>query len=176
MIYLKHCVLNMGNGQMINYFGSLSRRANKAMKQYIEEEKSESEIQRFNKIKALIDQNNGNISKFPAVQELFEYNIFPELNGLNRLIESAKNREETDLYKIGRKGVLEYIIICVENEPVNGDYFTHEHKQLMVKSGEILNKSGGIKDMTDNLVWSFIPERYKGEIDKFWDGIGEWQT
>jgi hypothetical protein len=127
--------------------------ANEAMKQYLKEEKSESENQRFNKIKTLIDENNGDISKFPAVQELFEYNIFPELNGLNRLIECAKLRGETDLYKIGRRGILEYIIQCVENEPVNGNYFTQDNKQLMVESGKILNKSGGIQDMIWRMIW-----------------------
>jgi hypothetical protein len=148
--------------------------ANKAMKEYLKKEKTESEIKIFSKIKALIDANNGDISKFPAVQELFEYNIFPELNGLIYYIKCDEERGETDLYKIGRKGILEYIITCVENEPINGDYYTRENKQVMIKSGENLNKSGGMTDMQDDLVWSFIPKRYKGEIDRFWDGIGEW--
>lgn len=152
--------------------------ANKAMTEYIGTEKSESEIKIFSKIKALIDSNNGDISKFPAVQELFEYNIFPELNGLNHYIKCAQARGKTDLYKIGRKGILEYIIKCVENEPINGDYYTQENKQMMVKCGEILYKSGGMDNMRDDLVWSFIPKRYRGEIEMFWSlaGIGEWKA
>jgi hypothetical protein len=148
--------------------------ANKSMKEYLEKEKSDFEIKIFSKIKALIDSNDGDISRFPAVQELFEYNIFNELNGLIYYIKCAEDRGETDLYKIGRKGMLEYIITCVENEPVNGDYDTQENKQVIIKSGEALNKSGGMNDMMDDLVWSFIPKRYKREIDMRWSGIGEW--
>ena len=91
---------------------------------------------------------------------------------MKKQIGYAEDRGETDYYKIGRKGILEYTVTCVENEPVNGDYFTQENKQLVVKSGELLNKSDG---MRDDLVWSFIPKRYKGEIDRFWDGLGDWQ-
>ncbi len=95
---------------------------------------------------------------------------------MNHYIKCAQDRGETDLYKIGRKGMLEYIITCVENDPVDGDYYTREHKQVMVKSGETLYKSGGMNDMRDNLVWSFIPKRYRREIDIFWNGIGEWKA
>ena len=153
----------------------VTRRANKAMKEYLDKKKSDSEIQIFSKIKAIIDSNNGDISKYPAIQELFEFDIFNELNGLIFYIKCAEDRGpkgEDDLYKIGRKGILEYIITCVENDPINGDYFTPENKQLMIKSGQSLYKSGGIDDMKDNLVWSFIPKRYGREIDQFWNGIG----
>jgi hypothetical protein len=150
--------------------------ATEAMKEYLEQKKSESEVRTFSKIKALVDSNNGDISKFPAVQELFEYNIFPELNGLNRYIKYAQDHGKPDLYKIGRKGILEYIIACVENDPVNGDYHTPENKQLMIRSGQTLYKSGGMRDMKDGLVWSFIPKRYRREIDMYWDGIGEWRA
>lgn len=42
------------------------------------------------------------------------------------------------------------------------------------EAGEMLNASGGLKDMQDPLLWSFIPQNVKRLVDFAFDGIGEW--
>lgn len=42
------------------------------------------------------------------------------------------------------------------------------------KAGEMLFASGGMRDMHDPLLWSFIPRSMSRTIDIIWNDIGEW--
>ena len=44
------------------------------------------------------------------------------------------------------------------------------------KAGEMLFASGGMADMTDSLLWSFIPKILNRTIDYSWHGIGDWKS
>jgi hypothetical protein len=102
-----------------------------------------------------------------ASQELKHFNIIPEYSALRK-----KNNKNS--FDIGRMKILEYIINCVKNDPINGDYYNKENGQLIIDAGNELNKDGGERSMRDPLVWSFIPKRYHREIDNYWSGIGSW--
>lgn len=131
----------------------------------------------FNISSKIIDKiDPNNIWKYPAIFELFEYNVFKEYDGLLRLIGIANNQGEKNLYKIARLKILKYLITCVENEPMNGDYVGLQNQQLIREAGELLYKYGGIRYMRDRLVWLFIPNRYHYMIYMVWNGIGEWQA
>ena len=112
-----------------------------------------------------------------AYKEAIEYNVFREHTALENIIKDPvfESRDEKDkLYKKARYNILDYIITCVTNDKENGDYCSKENMDKLKEAGEMLYKEGGMKSMHDNLVWSFIPERYHREIDTCWDGIGEW--
>ena len=102
-----------------------------------------------------------------ASQELKHFNIIPEYDALRK-----KNNKNS--FDIGRMKILEYIINCVKNDPINGDYYNKDNAKLMIEAGNELNKDGGERSMRDLLVWSFIPKRYHREIDNYWSGIGSW--
>lgn len=102
-----------------------------------------------------------------ASQELKHFNIIPEYSALRK-----KNNKNS--FDIGRMKILEYIINCVKNDPINGDYYNKENATLIREAGNELNKDGGERSMREPLVWSFIPKRYHREIDNYWSGIGSW--
>ncbi len=102
-----------------------------------------------------------------ASQELKHFNIIPEYDALRK-----KNNKNS--FDIGSMKILEYIINCVKNDPINGDYYNKDNAKLMIEAGNELNKDGGERSMRDLLVWSFIPKRYHREIDNYWSGIGSW--
>ncbi len=104
-----------------------------------------------------------------ASQELKHFNIIPEYNALRK-----KNNKNS--FDIGRMKILEYIINCVKNDPINGDYCNKDNGKLIIDAGNELNKDGGERSMRDLLVWSFIPKRYHREIDNYWNGIGNWMS
>lgn len=115
------------------------------------------------------------IREVTAKEELVEYNIISEYNGLEKLL--SKDLEPKDrLYKSARFNILKYIITCVEHDPERGNYYSEENEALMRKAGEQLYEEGGMSSMHDTLVWSFIPKRYHSEISSIWDGIGGWQN
>lgn len=112
---------------------------------------------------------------YAALKEAVQYNLFKEYNGLNKLINRAKelNRPE-DKYKIARSLIYGYIIECIRKDPHNGDYYNEQNHQNLKKGGQILYDTEGMRGMHDDLLWSFIPKRYRREIDIAWNGIGEW--
>jgi hypothetical protein len=101
-----------------------------------------------------------------ASQELKHFNIIPEYHSLRQI-------EEKTSFELARMNILQYIITCVKNDPINGDYYNKENGNLIIEAGKLLNKTN---DMRDLLVWSFIPNRYHREIDNYWDGIGNWMS
>ena len=44
------------------------------------------------------------------------------------------------------------------------------------ESGEALNRLGGMTDMTDNLIWSFIPRSLHRQIEACWNGVGQFKA
>jgi hypothetical protein len=115
----------------------------------------------------------GNTKYLNATEELEEYNIVSEFNGLEKFLKmdlDPKNR----LYKQARYNILKYIITCVKNDPECGDYYDDENEKILREAGEMLYKEGGMQSMHDELVWSFIPKRYRRNVDLAWNGIGEW--
>jgi len=111
-----------------------------------------------------------------AALELFEFNIFKEYDALKRLVGVDEARGKIkDAYKIARMKIFEYILNCVKDDPIEGDYYNEENIQLLKDAGKMLYDSKGMKGMYDEMLWSFIPDRYRRPIDMAWDGIGEWQ-
>ena len=121
-------------------------------------------------VKMMEDSERG----LTASQELKHFNIIPEYSALRK-----KNNKNS--FDIGRMKILEYIINCVKNDPINGDYYNNIHlvninAKIMIEAGNELNKDGGERSMRELLVWSFIPKRYHREIDNYWSGIGSWMS
>jgi hypothetical protein len=103
-----------------------------------------------------------------AFDEAVDYNIFREYNAIK------KNKSyEKSKYSHGLMLMLEYIINCVKNDKENGDYYSEENNKIAKKGGQLLYESGGIETMHEVLL-TWIPKRYRNEIDVKWSGIGEW--
>jgi hypothetical protein len=112
-----------------------------------------------------------------AYREAIEYNVFREHTALQNIIKdpSFESLDEKDkLYKQARCNILEYIVASVTKDPENGDHYDATNTKKLREAGEMLYKEGGMQSMHDNLVWSFIPQRYHREIDMCWSGVGEW--
>jgi hypothetical protein len=72
-----------------------------------------------------------------ASQELKHFNIIPEYHSLRQI-------EEKTSFELARMNILQYIITCVKNDPINGDYYNKESidTQLLDKANVItLNNS-----------------------------------
>lgn len=69
------------------------------------------------------------------------------------------------------KALLPFEIELTDNKILE-DY----DRDSIVLAGRILFESEGMRGMRDRLLWSFIPKRLYGLIDKLWNGIGEWQA
>jgi hypothetical protein len=103
-----------------------------------------------------------------AFDEAVDYNIFREYNAIK------KNKSyEKSKYSHGLMLMLEYIINCVKNDKENGDYYSEENNKIAINGGQLLYESGGIETMHEVLL-TWIPKRYRNEIDVKWSGIGEW--
>ncbi len=103
-----------------------------------------------------------------ALDEAVEYNIFREYNGIK------KNKSyEKSKYSHGLMLILEYVINCVNNDKEKGDYYSKENDEIAKKGGRLLYESGNIETMHEVLL-TWIPKRYRSEINLKWDGIGEW--
>lgn len=117
--------------------------------------------------------------KNAAAKEAIHYNIFAEYNAMKKMIDNgiiSLDKGNDHKYKIGRFLTLKYIITCVKNDPDNGDYYDPENVSQLKKAGRLLYEADGMNGMHDGLVWSFIPKRYRREIDMAWNGIGEWKS
>jgi hypothetical protein len=120
----------------------------------------------FEEFEKIIGMGEKNKSAF---DEAVEFNIFREYNG----IKQNKSYEKSN-YSHGLMLMLEYVINCVKNDKENGDYYSEENNDIAIKGGKLLYESGGIDTMHEVLL-TWIPKRYRREIDMKWDGIGEWQ-
>jgi hypothetical protein len=107
-----------------------------------------------------------------ASQELKEFNIIKEFNGLKKLLQQEDVPRKN--YKQARYNILLYIINSVKYDHINGDYYDKDNNQLVIDAGHLLYNFDGMRGMDDELVWSFIPKRYHNDINYLWNGIGEW--
>lgn len=116
---------------------------------------------------------NPNMGMNRAALELFEFNIFEEYDALKQFVKANGTK---DMYKIARMKIFEYILNCVKSDPMDGETESCEKNiQLLKDAGKMLYESEGMDGMYDDLLWSFIPDRYHRSIDMAWDGIGLWQ-
>ena len=108
-----------------------------------------------------------------------------ELIELNTMLEMTRLSEFLDLdseYKLHRKAeynMLKYIAVCVEHDPLRGDYYDESNRQLVVDAGRMLNDAGGLdlmRSYSNGWISAFIPKRYRREIDLYWDDIGDWRS
>lgn len=106
-----------------------------------------------------------------AKDELDDYSIITQFYKLKESLENPSNNIE---YNRALYNILKYIKKCTKKDPINGDYYCEKSTKLIKEAGELLNKKGGINGMNDVYIWSFIPKRYRNEINYMWDGIGEW--
>ena len=102
-----------------------------------------------------------------AARELVDMNIMTEFIALKKRIDTHS------AYDQARYLVLDCIVTCVLKDRDQGDYIDDEIIQKLRKAGSILNDH---EDMNDPLIWSFIPRRYYGMFNHFWDGIGSWRA
>lgn len=107
-----------------------------------------------------------------ASQELKDFNIIREFSGLRDML--RKDNIPDKNYKQARYNILLYIINNVKHDHINGDYYDEDNNQLVIDAGHLLYKYDGMQGMYDNLVWDFIPKRYRNDINYLWNGIGEW--
>ena len=110
--------------------------------------------------------------KMTAKEELDGYNIKREYEAIKRYHD--KNKSFQNKTQEARYKLLKYIITCTAHDPINGDYYDKENIKLIKEAGKLLYESTA--GMNDPLFWSFVPRRYKREIDMFWDGIGDWKS
>ena len=105
-----------------------------------------------------------------ALIEACEYNVFSEYGALDRFdTYNEFGKCKNMLYDKARYCILKYIIECVRNDPINGDYYEKSNSNLMKEAGELLNKTGDYDAMGDGLFWSFVPKRYHREIEVCWE-------
>ena len=102
-----------------------------------------------------------------AKDELDEFNITREHERLTKI-----KGEMLEIDK-GIKLLCEYIMKCVEEDPINGDYYSEENMEKAKRAGEYLNKYDGTSMMEDTLE-AWVPKRYRNEISHAWNGIGNW--
>ena len=121
-----------------------------------------------------LDELRSRIPQKSAKEELDQYNILKEYDAIKKISEA--NGGFGSKYQEGRFKVLEYIINCATNEPINGDYFDPKNNQILKEAGKLLYEDSGMDGMHDRLVWAFVPKRYKGDINYMWNGIGDWSA
>lgn len=113
-----------------------------------------------------------------AYIEAVAYNVYGQYNKLCYTINhhdfKTKYKYKKQLFKLGHKKILEYIIRCVKNDLDFGNFYSEENEAIMRQAGQYLWESGGEKAMHNKKIWRCIPQRYHREIDYFWSGIGTW--
>lgn len=96
--------------------------------------------------------------------EAAKRNLYTEIAGLCQL-------ENLGSFSQARK----VLFLAVGEAIEHGSNYPESVKEKIRKAGEMLNESGGFIDMSDYLVWSFIPKSLHREIELHWDGIGDWK-
>jgi hypothetical protein len=106
----------------------------------------------------------------PIIFEAMEYNIYTEYMAMTK---NFKKGISNGTFEQGFYKVLEFMINCIIADPINGNYYEQQNSDLLKEGGRLLNITG---DMEDDLVWYFVPNKFKRDIDVSWDGIGGWQS
>jgi hypothetical protein len=116
-----------------------------------------------------------NTQRLTAQKELDVWNIKQEYKAIHNFYidrgKIFKNKYEEARYKI-----LKWIITCATNDTEEGDLISEKNDEMLKDAGKLLYEFDGMKGMHDNLVWDFVPTRYRRNNDCVWDGIGEWSS
>ena len=68
-----------------------------------------------------------------------------------------------------------YLINCVKADPKNCDYYDEHNVKIMKKAGTLFNAVGG-RDYMMDMLYAYVPKRYRRDVDQLWDGIGGWRA
>jgi hypothetical protein len=134
------------------------------------------------KAKAKLRANNSEETIETFEQEALKYNVLNEYEALK------KREEDLNNYDKARYLILRGIVKMVKFDPIDGDmkenmspedieYWANLKKDIK-EGGKLLYQEGGMSNicgMHDELVWAFIPQRIKRDVDILWNGIGEWK-
>ena len=123
----------------------------------------------FNRLKTICKEKK----RATAKEELIQYNIIKEYNGIHKFYK-LRGGEFNNKYEEARYKILKWIITCATYDPENGDYSNDKNDELVKDAGKLLYEYDKMEGMRDDLVWSFIPKRYRRNIDYLWNGIGDW--
>ncbi len=113
-------------------------------------------------------QSNDKRMTYFLRKEAIRKNLYIELSAL---IGFQKQSSHIDEFSLGRKLLFNAIAKSIEY----GDDTPESVVNEIVESGNLLNKSGGLRNMEDDLIWLFIPNLLHREIELMWFGIGEWK-
>ncbi len=128
-------------------------------------------------LEALSDSKNYLFSKEQL--HSFYKTVYQDLSlfsSMCRELEGIKNRKsDISAYAIARKTLYRALVeLYIENEFIDNIREQELHLEI-IKAGQILWDSEGMKGMKDYLLWSFIPDSQKSLIDILWHGIGDWR-
>jgi hypothetical protein len=102
-----------------------------------------------------------------AQDELYEFNIVNKYNRLEKIKDKLNNYDKA-VYII-----CEVLIDNVNHDKHNGDYYSEKNNSKIKEAGKLLYSYDGNSVMRD-VLFAWIPKRYRREIEYLWDGIGEW--
>ena len=107
------------------------------------------------------------------ITEAIEMNFFEELYALRQ------RDKDGDIGSFGKGRLALFDAVAkafeIDRLEVITDYSFESVRMDIRKAGEMLNESGGMKDMLDPLIFFFLPKGIHGIISAFWHGIGEFQ-
>jgi hypothetical protein len=111
-----------------------------------------------------------------AIQEIGSgtpqsWNVEREYMAIQRLVDSRGGYASK--FEEGFHKVLKYILNNAYHDPQNGDWWDEKNNRLIRQAGILLHQESA---MWDSLLWSFVPDRYRRNINLLWDGIGEWRA
>lgn len=111
-----------------------------------------------------------------ALHEALNTELFQEYKALTYMARQLGMREGT--FTKGRRLLYKAIVERIEKDPVHGELSAgvdlKNNEKLIREAGCVLNGERGLHDMKDVLVFHFIPKRYHSDINRIWNGIGEW--
>ena len=103
-----------------------------------------------------------------AEEELVGWNIYHTYEVLSK--KNGKTMRDLALLFLCK-----YLINCVKADPKNCDYYDEHNVKIMKKAGTLFNAVGG-RDYMMDMLYAYVPKRYRREVDQFWDGIGGWRS
>ena len=121
------------------------------------------------------EQFKSNTERLTAKEELDVWNIKQEYKAIHNFYIDRGKRFKNK-YEEARYNVLNWMIKCATYDREEGDYISEKIDMMLKDAGRLLYEFDGMEGMHDNLVWAFVPTRYRRNIDSIWDVIGEWSS
>ncbi len=114
-----------------------------------------------------------------AKEEAIQYNVYQNFDiSKNKKLLNNYPLSKLHSYPItsfdGINKLCDYIITCVTNDEINGDYYEDTNNIKIVEAGHILYSAGGNHLML-HVLMNIVPKRYRREMDVKWDKIGDWR-